>query len=236
MATRYTFDKQSTRRISDAVRRVEDTTLDLTGRSRKTARTFDGWYHFKNNGSQAIPAYGVMRVESSTTAIPGDKHHKLLKCVRPDTTFARIYAVNGPEEVPVSGYGLCRLPPFDNVEVLYDTANTPAVGEGWGPQPDSFKLKQFYPATGIVIAELSDLEGAETMLVSWQAIIDGYAKADATIANDATGTISLWHGNFAGDSTVNITGAYNAGTEVASGDKLYFSFPNGKAGFSKLCS
>jgi hypothetical protein len=227
------FTNESASRISRAVQKIERQRSSLVG-NRNGLVPQDGWYPFKNVGSQTVPAFGVMRVTSSTESVTGDKHSVILKCQRPDTTFSRIYAVNGPEDIAVDGFGLCRLPPFDNVEVLYDTADSPAFGEGWGPQPSSFKLKKNYPQTAIIIGELSDLEGAKTVLCSWGAIIDFQGKADGTIANAASGTISLWYGDFAGDTTVNLT-IVNDGPDVASGDKMTGAFPNGIAKAVKLC-
>lgn len=237
MATRYTFDQQSVRRISDTVRRSEGTNTSLVGNPSR-AISNDGWYPFKNVGTVTIPPNGVIRVNDDKEAVPGDKHSVNLKCERPTATFTRTYAVNSSLEVAANGYGLCRLPPFNNVEALFDTGSTPARDQGWGPKPDSFLLWQYYPATAIIICELSDLEGSETVLCSWQSINEFKGKANGTIANRASGAISIWAGTQG--SEVDITGmdptAFNDGPETASGDWLNGSFPNGQMTCVKACS
>lgn len=233
------FTPDAARQIVDTVRRTRGMgptrLVGPAARPNRGAR--EGWHSFKNSGSQTVPPYGVMRVLGSTVAIPGDPHNVLLECQRPDTTFARIYAVNGPIEVAAGQFGECRLPPFDNVEVLYDTAATPSLGEGWGPKPDSFKLTKHYPASGIVIATLSDLEGSETVLVSWHPITSGIGKANGSISNRASGAISIWHGTLGSESEISDMDptAFNLGPPLESGDWINWDHINGQLICHKLC-
>ena len=231
------FDQQSARRIADATRKIERLSVDLTGRNPRIV--FDnGWVPYFNAGSQAVPAWGVVRVNSDVAVQAGDTHSAILQCERPTTTFTRTYAVNSSEEVPAGGYGLCRLPPWNNVEVLYDTDDEPELGQGWGPKPDSFRLFQYYPQTATIISVLSGLEGSETVLCNWQELTAGIGKANGTIANRASGAFSVWAGT--DGSEVDITGmdptGFNRSIALASGDWVQWIYLNGQLQIGKLCS
>lgn len=231
------FDQQSARRIADATRKVERMPVDLTGRNPRILFD-DSWVSFKNVGSVAVPAWGVVRVNSDVEVQVGDSHSVILQCERPTTTFTRTYAVNSSEEVAVNRYGLCRLPPWNHVEVLYDTANTPAYGEGWGPQPSSFKLKKYFPQSAQVISTLSGISGSETMLCNWMPLESGIGKANGTIANRASGAISIWSGTLGSEADITSMDptAFNLGPALASGDWVAWDHINGQMVCMKLCT
>lgn len=58
---------------------------------------------FLNDSGETIPPYAVMR-PSTITFKRGNWH---LTMVKPDTTFARRYYVNGPFAIPDAGFGRC---------------------------------------------------------------------------------------------------------------------------------
>lgn len=58
---------------------------------------------FLNDSGETIPPYAVMR-PSTITFKRGNWH---LTMVKPDTTFARRYYINGPFAIPDAGFGRC---------------------------------------------------------------------------------------------------------------------------------
>ena len=87
-----------------------------------------------NVGSYAVPPYGIVEV-SGSTALHGIE---ILQCRRPTgSTPAQKFFINGPSPCAVGKRGICTRD-FPH-RVLYNSSDgTPAVGEKWGPEADSF--------------------------------------------------------------------------------------------------
>lgn len=180
----------------------------------------------KNTTEEEIPPFSCLKFDG----YQNDEGREAIRVTKPDDGLAQMYLCSGRFPIPVGselGRAFFGVPCFG----AFDTG-TPAEGESWGPEPDSWKWHANRPGAFVI----GEQDSTTIRIVPWL-ITGGYAKADGTITAGSTGTISVWHGNFAGDTTVNITGAYNAADsiDVASGDKLSFEFKNGKAGFVKLC-
>jgi len=231
MAEGYRFDAQSVRRIAEAVKAIETRVSRLAAQGVSSKRMeATQWIPFKNTTSEDVPRGGVMRVTGVTTS----NQEYYLECAKPTTTFGRMYAVNSPVAVPYNQFGLCAVGGL--LEVLYDSG-TPAQGEGWGPKPDQWSLSKNYPQSALVHGVFDSTN--KILLCDWSSIDGGIGKANATIANRASGAISIWAGTFG--SEVDITGmdissAFNLGPSVASGDWVSCSVINGQLAFVKLCS
>lgn len=227
----YQFDGDSVRRISDAVRIIEQRQTRLAAARPAKQLTNDGWCSFKNTSSETAIAHGLMRLDASPELVTGLFYNE--KFTKPDTTFGRIFAVNSGTAVPAGGYGLCRL--SGDVLVAYDTG-TPAINEGFGPKPGQWTASKNYPQCLVCRGVIDST--AKIMLATLGVIEKGLAKANGTIAFEGNGAISICAG--AGLWTTDIIGmdpnAVNLGPSVASGDKLVFDHLNGQLVFQKVCS
>lgn len=188
----------------------------------------DGIRVFNTSSTDTIRGYGIMAVTDATGSIAPD----VLNVATPSTTFYRTYLVNGPVSIQPSGWGWAQKGPL--VRVAYDSG-TPANGEGWGPKPSQDTVAQFYP-------EICKIQGvydstAKIALAFFSPTLDsGFGKADGTIANASTGTISIWRGTFTADISGWDVTMTNEGPSVSSGDSVTWEYKNGKPCFTKLCS
>lgn len=165
---------------------------------------------FRNDssGSETVPAYGVMRVTGSVD-IDGVEHVTVAK---PNTDFKRKYLVNGPTAVPYNETGKGTW--LEEADwVLYDDANTPALGESWGPSDGSWKLKKWRYGFTIVG---NPSGGATDIVRAWQEEINEFiGKTDSTHNKNSQGTISIYDGNLAdtGDNMASVENKFaNVGT------------------------
>lgn len=92
------------------------------------------WVPVNNTAAQAVPAYGVVRVTGVDTA-------GAFNVARPSGLSQQELLVCDHQSIPVGGSG--RATGDDPVWVLYDTADgTPAAGEYWGVEANSFKIRK----------------------------------------------------------------------------------------------
>lgn len=178
---------------------------------------------FRNDSGETAPAYGVLRV----TGTYDDDGVIIYTIGKPDTSFARLYLVNGPNDVADDGFGWGTWL-WHADWVLYDDGNTPAYGEEWGPSNASWKVAKNRPgfyiwggATGGTrdIVKASQ-KFAETVL----------GKADAAIDNATSGTVRVYIGTPGSetDSGLTISSAYNKGPDIADEAWVTVSWPHGK--------
>jgi hypothetical protein len=92
---------------------------------------------FVNGSGETIPPYAVMRLTTPTT-VDGEM---LVTATKPSSTSQRLYLVNGQDAVEDSatarGWGTWV---WDSDWVLYDTTDTPTVGDEWGAKEGEWKL------------------------------------------------------------------------------------------------
>lgn len=232
MAKGFKFTARSAKRISDTVRRVESSSLNSIPPQRQNLSGDIRWFSVYNDSGEDMPGYGVGWVTSdSPKALYAGKIIPRIK--KPGTTFARSYVVANPFGIPAGKNGLVTIDPL--IEVLYDPSGSPANGEGWGPKPGEWALFKGYPQTALVQGVVDS--SRKILLARWGTIDSGIGKANATIANRASGGISIWRGTFG--SEADISGmdptAFNLGPEVSSGDWVSWEFKNGQMCFGKLC-
>jgi len=95
------------------------------------------WLLAVNEGSQEIPPFGVVEIVGVEHEY---QNEVVLKVQRPTSDNPDLFAVNGWQPIDINGYGSVSL--SGPVYVAYDTSETPAFGEEWGPQENSFLAKQ----------------------------------------------------------------------------------------------
>ena len=172
---------------------------------------------FRNDSNETIPAYAAMRVTGvvTTMSIP------VITVAKPSSTFQGLYLINGPLPVASSG----ELPAFGTWAdqagfVLYDDANTPALGEEWGPYDGSWEIKKYRYGFTILGAAASGIVG-----VVQRQVDKVYGQTDAAINKGSSGTVSVYDGNNA-DTSHNIT-ATNRFANVAITKKVICTWIGG---------
>jgi hypothetical protein len=179
-------------------------------------------YAFNNDSGNTIPAYGCFRVTGTTVigtanVLSGNTQNSF------GAQFS--HYINGPEEV--SSVGLCYREGV--VPVLWDVQDgTPVAGETWGPkensQQDAWALRK--NVGGFIVRGVLDQDNY-VMLVSPQPFLRFTGVANADIAADALGTVSVYYRNASGstpfttDTNYDMTNVLNGlDVTVASGSKV----------------
>jgi len=212
------FSPDNGERIARAVRAVEGGSELILPRPRQLLARDVVPVPFRNDYAGTIPHGGVCEVAEPVTLDATQAY----PVTRPTTTFKRLYLVNTGEDVPDDGYGWGSWLLGHADEVLYDDADTPAIGETWGPQSGSFELKKYRHGFNI----WGNPTGGSTDLVIAQQCWD----REILIKNDTGSAIAV---NSSGTFKI-FTGA--AGSEADSGqtltayNKTSVSFANGKFG------
>jgi hypothetical protein len=220
----FGFDQTDTSRISAVVRAHESgrlTQRDLyedKPQDRNFARI-----PFRNDSGEVIPAYGLLRITGMAT-VDG---RNIWKVEKPDATYRRRYLV-AAQEVGIGkrGWGTWL---WHADYVLYDTGNTPAFGEEWGPEASSWTIKKDSP--GFTIQGGNTGTGAASRTIAIQdvpQIIIG--KADALIANLSSGTVRVYGGTQGSeaDTGLTIASCYNYGPEIADEAVVSVGWMSGK--------
>ena len=154
---------------------------------------------FFNDLGETCPAWGILEITGRQPDTNVTKAY--FEIAKVSATYQWNYLVNGPVPVPDNEYGYGSFLDGTDGEVLYDTANTPAYGERWGPVVDSFKLGQHRPGFHI-LGGTTGTAGEER--VGARQVVPGEVR----VKNDDGG------GTFAGGATGRTFGIYggSAGT------------------------
>jgi hypothetical protein len=222
----YGYSETDTPRISAAIRAVESgrlnqrSDLELEPKDRNVAKV-----PFRNDSGEAVPAYALLRV-TGMASVEGKNIHTISK---PDATYRLRYLVNGPVEWGIGkqgwGYWLWHAD-----YVLYDTGATPAYGETWGPEPSSWTIKKDAP--GFLIQGGNTGTGATSRTIAIQDVPQHvFGKADAAIANAASGTVRIYGGTQGSetDTGLTIASCYNYGPDIADEANVWVGWLGGKA-------
>lgn len=145
---------------------------------------------FRNDNAGTVPAHAVMRV---TGMVQVDGAFYAFTTNKPDTTFYRLYLVNGSEDVPTGVYGWGTWL-WHGGTVLYDTGNTPAIGEEWGPQNDEWSIKKYRYGFSIFGGNSGSGSTAKTYAVQTTVSVV-YGQTQGAIDKGNTGTIEVYDGN-----------------------------------------
>lgn len=97
------------------------------------------WLPCKNVGSYDIPPHGVVEITGSTNPETGAVLHSVTRPTAANLSPVLV-AVNGPTTIPAGKYGAVTQdwPVF----ALYNTANSPVVGDTWGSAANAFTLSK----------------------------------------------------------------------------------------------
>jgi hypothetical protein len=166
-----------------------------------------GTVKFKNGASEAVPPHAVMEITASERdSTTGEIIYTVGK---PSTTFRRFYLVNGPMEVAdsssVSKYGKGTFL-HSGGAVLYESGNTPAIGESWGAKASQWSLAKNRP--GFLITAANNTSATAPYTSAVQSVIDQLlGKPDANISKGSSGTVSVYMGaaNSETDASIDIT-------------------------------
>lgn len=107
-------------------------------------------YPFLNNSGETVPAYGCMAVAGIAIDGVGDPIYDsdgnvTLNCVKPSTTFRRLYVLNMDTAIAHGQTGRCFTPGgYDAALFLYNTGE-PALSETFGPTSGQWYLTKTYP-------------------------------------------------------------------------------------------
>lgn len=168
---------------------------------------------FRNDSGETVPEWAVMRVTGMATS--GIICPTITK---PDTTFSRLYMVNGPRLVPPytgygqTGYGWGTFLLTETLRLLdqfvfYNTSSgTPAAGESWGPKNGQWALEKDYYGFGVLGCNITNRVGYErtACIQSVPELIVGKID-DTNVSKNATCTVSVWTTTFGADTGVNLT-------------------------------
>jgi hypothetical protein len=180
------------------------------------------WKRAKNVGSVSIPAHGVVEVTGSSVDVKG---RVILQVQRPSAT-----CIN-PDLLMVCGLfpiGVGKTGRVTNVYpafALY-TTDSPAVGQVWGSEANSFLLA--LGCAGFTIIGGSDSSVVRVVKAGYSVI----GKLDGTLSKGSSVAMSIWKGAGGSetDSTLNVT-VYDwllaTGQTIASGIKVKAEFVNG---------
>lgn len=187
------------------------------------------WTPWRNDASEECPPYGIIRITGSTKNAQG---RVIITGAKPNTTFQRFYAVNGPTKIPANGYGGCSFG-FDGPLMVAIDTGTPAYGEGWGAKPDSWKLNKNYPGGGFTVVGGNNTDKGAALFVQ-QPVNSLIGKLNGTLSQGGSAAVSIWRG--AGGSEADETNwditAYDwlmasGATAIASGKKVKIEWING---------
>jgi len=205
------FGPRDGRRISGTVRAFEAGASGLLTPKKGLFQRDVVPVQFRNDFAGTVPAHGVMRVGTPVTS----DGVQVLPANRPDTTFRRLYLVNGPEEVAQNAFGWGTWL-WHADWVLYDDASTPADGESWGPQDGSFEIKKWrygFTIRGNPTGGTTDLVQAQQEWVN-----QFLCKSNEAItANGDTGAASVYDGNQADITGTDVTVTNRTGLNWDSG-------------------
>lgn len=183
---------------------------------------------FRFKCTAACPAYGVMRITATT--LDANKW-PTFTTAQPNTTFYRRYLVNSGHAALSGGdshyYGYGTFLTSAGY-VLYDSANTPAVGQTWGPTNGAWSLSKNY--WGFNVTDAVTGTGSEARVFAEQYIVNHVlGKTNASHAKGASGTINLYTGTLGSETqvtSVTVT-AWNRYATVASGKWVECDWVNG---------
>lgn len=114
-----------------------------------------------NEGSDAIPAYGLMRISADSDYFGGKT---FLKVNKPDATYRWVYLVAGPNGVPAQARGVAYFGFDEPLWALWNSsATTPAIGAEFGPRATAFDMQSdFY---GFVVVGKNETSPVRRVLV-----------------------------------------------------------------------
>jgi hypothetical protein len=220
---RYVVNDAFAEQYQDLVRRMRSMAPQRSYPQRRQRFTnYPSGIAFFNNSGETIPAFGVMKVYAESSLSDSQGVTSAIYAVqKPDTTFARLYLVNGSDTVAASAYGTGSFVDLPD-RVLYDSADgTPVAGQVWGPYPGQWSLKRhmygFY-----IIGDPNTT--ALHVRCTQRLVMDVVGKADGAISLGSSGTVSVWKGNRVADSTANVASCASTYIATDASDQVRVSW------------
>ncbi len=177
----------------------------------------DRWpLRVKNSSGAVIPPFSVVLI----TSVSASNNEMLYTVRQPNAASTDFnwngYLVTGPFSIGAgaSDEGLATDLVQPNY-VRYDTG-TPAIKEVWGPKHSQLTLSKYYYGYEILGGNTT-AAGNNVTIARWVGCGSVKGKVDDTNVNAlATCVVSVWDGNRAGDTTMNITGVVNPTSNLTS--------------------
>lgn len=189
----------------------------------------DRWpLRVKNASGSVIPPYSLALV-TSETASANEMLYTVRKPNAADTDFNRSkYLVTGPFAI---GSGAANEGLATNLTQpnYISTDAAASIGQIWGPKHNQFTAARYYYGYEI-LGGATTFNGINIAVAKWIGVDTVLGKADSSIANAASGTVSVWNGvgGSEADTTMNIATVYNRGSAISSGDWVFVSW-NGES-------
>ena len=162
-----------------------------------------GWDEFVNNSGSTIPARGIVRCKGMAILEAG----RVQLSVDQPNSYGDVgnCFVIGPVQVKNGKYGSCTRTALSGVvEALYDeTSGTPAYGTTWGPVSGSFKMSAKGQGWFCLGAPTNTTLKIALFSPMPMAIVRG--KIASSVAAGATGTLTVWTGDFGSEATTGLT-------------------------------
>jgi hypothetical protein len=178
-----------------------------------SAKADTGPITFRNDSDENVPRYGCMKVTDAI--LDGSRYVVLID--KPDGTGGP-FLFNGPREVEPEQRGTCQHGPV--VRAAFSTG-TVTAGEVWGPESDWVVTSAGDPALTVY----GDVEDDILLGKVGDVQITKIGKTDASVAPDATVTVSIWRDG--SDTGENITGVkydwMTSGT-ISSGKEVVITY------------
>lgn len=187
------------------------------------------WLPVYNNGSTAIPAFGVCVVDSPNGSF---RENQYMIPVRQYGGFGQAgnavqLMVCGPQQISPATWGVAT---FDSpAYVLYDPSfGAPLPGKEWGPSVGSYKLRTNRPGFTIIGGTVTNGgSGTERVMARWDWPPVLFGKTDAAVNKGSSGIVSIWTGQFPGETdTGQDVGAVNRFANVGAGKWVACAWSN----------
>jgi hypothetical protein len=189
----------------------------------------DRWpLRVKNSSGSVIPPFSVVLI----TTVAASNNELVYTVRQPNAASTDFnwngYLVTGPFAIGAgaSDEGLATDLAQPNY-VRYDTG-TPAIKEVWGPKHAQFTLSKNYYGFE-VLGGNTTAGGNNVTIAKWIGVDKALGKPDATIAKDASGTVSVYFSTAGSesDTTMNIASVYNRGNDLTTSDYVFVMLNGG---------
>lgn len=182
-------------------------------------RMYDRPVSVYNEGSDDVPAYGIVRVSSDSQFVKGVSQ---LRVNKPDTTYRWLYMLAGANGIKAGTAGVAYYATEQPAWMLYDdTATSPTIGAEFGPMASSFKgMSDSY---GFIVVGKSETSPVKRVLVRQCPPSEIIVSLDASLSYQGSVTASVLRfvsGSSQPDTSMNLTaydcflesGSLNSGT------------------------
>lgn len=173
------------------------------------------WVAFRNDSEETIPPYGCMKITGGD--LISGQH--VLFAEKPDGEFG-VHMFNGPREIAyidseTPTYGMAVVP-CGPVWASYDTGDTPANADEWGPVDNSWEIG--LDGNGFIIVG-DERDGRVLIVQPTSGGARKLGKTSGAISKGASGTIDIYSGTKGSETATGETVAdvYNRFNTLASG-------------------